>query len=472
MRISKSLVLIGTIAVLATPRFAGAQGMPLDYTQYYYQPGQKMDPMYKATGTNKMPEAQRFMSTYASRVEAEGKVEIARKDIKTAIGQLDKLANDPKLATKVLGKGWRVKKVGTWDFNDVYRDNKTFDLAKAKSGFRVRRVNGGKAETNVKPPGGIKSDLDIRGQITDSPNGRITRRVEFGTKMHARASLRTIAGTKSKLNPLAWVSKMMKKDPVSFVPAAIAIHQDRVRYVLQKAEGKDAQGKTQWNPLVDLSVDDITATLARGPKAKRKSVKFASIEMDLNHPGSGSGLVIATGKWAPPHRPSDLKRSAFMKDEAVGDLHRQVPKLLAHIGVKAVSADPKYTAAAVKLGLIKAPTTRARKTLSSTEQTSVKSFLKKQGWTTNAAVKVIGQSRSGRSWRVLVTNNNGGKARKVYLHKKTGDVFMPTRPAPKAQQARQAQRNSSFMRRGSRGGRFKTTFGARSAFRARAYNRR
>lgn len=333
-------VLVG----LTAPATAAAQGMPLDQVRYIEDPSKpRQDPMYRGAAIDQMGEADRALAHSSSRIEAEGKADIPRAQLEQAIGGLRKLTRDPVLTERVLGKGWRVVEVGQWNVKDTYRDNDAYDLAQRDSGFRVR-TQGGRSEINTKPPGGVRTGRD----------GLITIRVEQGLSTGSATSLERVASTRSTHNPLGWIRRELKQDPGSFVRPAVQVDQLRTRFVLQKAEGTDAGGQPHWNPLVDISVDDVTATDARAAGGGEK-IAFAQIEFDLNHPGSNTGLVVANVNWKGPHRSRDILRPELMQDEAIQDLVRQVPALLDHLGVDATAGHSKYATAALALKLIKTP---------------------------------------------------------------------------------------------------------------------
>lgn len=376
MRIAKSLIdsrMLGIAAGLAllVPLRAAAEGMPLDYMRYLYNPSaQQQEPLCIATGTPQMAKAKRYMSNFRSRIEAEGKGVIPLEHVPVAIAGLDKLAADPQLTAKVLGPQWRISKTAVYDFDDRYRDNKTCEMAKDDAGCRIRRVRakGGKrgdAEMNVKPPGACKTSYDGRsGKVVFDKNGCVTNRVELGTSMHPRASMRAIA--RAKGSPLEWVQQRYGEDPGKFIMPAVDIHQDRTRYVLQHNDNygkKDPKtGKAlpeSWNPLVDVSVDDVQTKKARGASSARGGFRFGALEADLNHPGSGSGLAIAQAKWDPPHSPADLKRPEFYRDSAVVAVNEVVPKLIKQLGIDFKPSYSKYTYACIGLGLIKESDVRA-----------------------------------------------------------------------------------------------------------------
>lgn len=369
--ISSRLLGLGAALALLVPLRAAAEGMPLDYMRYLYNPGaQQQEPLCIATGTPQMAKAKRFMSNFRSRIEAEGKGVIPLEHVPLAIAGLDKLAADPQLTARVLGPQWRINKTAVYDFDDRYRDNSSCEMAKDDAGCRIRRVRakGGKrgdAEMNVKPPGACKTSYDAQaGKVVFDKNGCVTNRVELGTSMHPRASMRAIA--RAKGSPLEWTQQKYGEDPGKFILPSVDIHQDRTRYVLQhndnygKKDPKTGQALPEsWNPLVDVSVDDVQTKKARGPRNERGSFRFGALEADLNHPGSGSGLAIAKAKWDPPHSPADLKRKEFYQDEAVVAVNQVVPKLIKQLGIDFKPSYSKYTYACIGLGMIKESEVRA-----------------------------------------------------------------------------------------------------------------
>jgi len=323
-------IMVG-IAALLLPTLAQAQGqgMPLDYNEYYFQQGKTPDPMYEATGTSKMPEAAKYMSTFRSRMEAEGKVTllIPLEKYADAVKLMDRYAKDGKHGRKTtqrhLGAPWKVVKTAVYDFDDKYRDSKDYALAQNNAGLRERVVKAkggkpGKAELNAKPPGGRHSKL-VNGQVVDAPDGVVTRRVEYGTSILGRndgrlgVSLKKYLNTRSKLNVMEWTKEMLNRDPGDFHLMGAILHQDRTRYTLQwspeagkpvaqtqapgQAQAAPAQApapagkkhQISWNPLIDLSVDLVTGKSARGPiaSAAARSSSRSSSTSTTRDPAAG-----------------------------------------------------------------------------------------------------------------------------------------------------------------------------------------
>jgi hypothetical protein len=321
-------------------------GMPLDHTHWLIQGGQAPDPLAQYIDADHIDGGKHSASAH-SRIETELKIAVPDQHHFDRMRlALDKLAANPALAEKVLGKGWFVKYSHDADYGDVYLDGAKREMAIWQGGIRKRVVNGKNLELNVKPPGGLLTGDD----------GIISTRIERGLTLGPGANLDAIARTTSIWTPMSSLREIITGDLARLMKPSIANRAARNRYVI----GHHGMGEG-WERLIDLSADHVYETRDVSPNAKPKKGETPHIwglEGDVNHPGSDSGLIIPGVNWAPPHKAADAHNPAFHADPAILALHALSPRLIAWMysehDVHTARALPKYTQAAINAGAIRA----------------------------------------------------------------------------------------------------------------------
>jgi hypothetical protein len=176
----------------------------------------------------------------------------------------------------------------------------------------------------------------------------ILTRAELGLDLGPHPDLPGIAASPSQFNPFAELAEVVGGNPRDLTQEALALQARRGRFVLGNSSHGDA-----WNDLVAVTADDVYHVVDL--RTGRGGSPFYSLEADLNHPGSNSGLVIAGGHWTPPHRSLDAHGKELQRDEAVIAVHHVFPAMVNWMqrehGVSWEPALPKPTEAAIRLGL-------------------------------------------------------------------------------------------------------------------------
>ena len=371
--------------VTKAPKYNGP-GMPLQYEASMWTgavPGKKANAATGETAVrgkagkplhdiavhakvDKLSPLARNFTTAGSAIESEGKVGFAKKrDLRIATSLFNKMARDPKLAAKVLGKGWSIQKQAAYTFKDKYLDNnKTREFAKVEAGLRHRTVpgSGQPSKLNFKDEGGLRSG---KGKVVAS---RLERHVDLGPK----ANLAGIVTSDSYLNPLKGL-KDKGKDTVQYLDHSASVSDQRTRYQLMYKE----PGKRGAQPaaVAEISMDHVFDYRAEGaPNAKHQRVTFFGMEVDIAHqPVNSTGVAgdyIDVKSWTPTHKVSQLKH--LKNDPSMKKAYTVIEKMMDHLsskGVRLRATVPKYTEGLIRSGVIK-PTTQMQKRILNRSRTS------------------------------------------------------------------------------------------------------
>jgi hypothetical protein len=299
--------------------------------------------------SNQKLKAELVNLSFDSRAEFEGHDEIlgTKKDLELARQVLRDLAGNEKLARKILGKDWRISTKAMYKMSDAYLDGKKRELARVDAGYRVRVVNNGRPMINYKPAGGV--------YVGPAGEKLLLGRVELGlfvgpnfNPKDPRAFVK-LAKAKSRFT----VVGSMGKKAGQYSVESIGLNQEREKFNLENRENGN------WNPLIELSADRVVGRDLRG-EAKKSRVIFNAFEADVDHPGTGGGVVLTGIPWSAPHKAGDIQKykKQIEKDPYIAMTLKVLPKLKAYMaskGVRMVPMRPKASLAAERLGLIPAP---------------------------------------------------------------------------------------------------------------------
>lgn len=389
--------------VTKAPKYAGP-GMPLQYDAAMWTgavPGKKgvrgkggkpLHDIAVAAKISKLAPLARNFTSAGSAIESEGKVGFSRKrDLRIATSLFNKMAKDPKLAAKVLGKGWSIQKQAAYTFQDKYLDNnKTREFAKTEAGLRHRTVpgSGQPSKLNFKDAGGLRSG---KGKVVSS---RLERHVDLGPK----ANLAGIVTSGSYLNPLKGL-KDKGKDTKQYLDHSASVSDQRTRYQLMYTAPKKGSKPAA---VAEISMDHVFDYRPQGaPNAKHKRVTFFGMEVDIAHqPVNSNGVagdyIDAVKNWTPTHKVSQLKH--LKNDPAMKKAYTVIEKMMDHLsskGVRLRATVPKYTEGLIRAGVI-TPTTQMQKRILNRKKSS---FYKGKAKTKGKA-KATGRAATARTARV------------------------------------------------------------------------
>ena len=285
--------------------------------------------------TEKLPSGREILKADAeTRFEAElqGSLrDLAHHDM--TVAKLDALSKDPKLAAKLLGKGYTIVKLNKPPRNvwDDYRDTKDGLLAGSNASLRIRTENGF-AALNYKP-----------GTRVDHTNG-MTHRIEAGIKIKALQNGKPSAGqlqffgdSKLDYNPMREFGAQYPGRTVgeAFEPS-VDINQKRTMYEIQKDGTRHAE----------VSVDIVHY---RDPADHSKSGTLYRVEMEGDHLNANPTAAQIANSAAAPHTAKDTLDPDNDKNPDIIELHRLDDILISHLDVKA-SGMAKVTEARKLLG--------------------------------------------------------------------------------------------------------------------------
>jgi hypothetical protein len=236
-----------------------------------------------------------------SRLEAEGKYQLTEGEFDTVVQDLLKLANDPALAEKVLGKEWSIaletrylKKTPTGQLRmsgglpvpdpmvDTYYDDRQRRAAQNDMAIRYRYTAGNNSGAwNFKPNGGrqYKDGTVFRteyGLDTTSGDPKIIKDFVDSNEIH---------------NPFRLLRDVIPgANPSDFFEPSVKITDDRFKFLLKHQNGL----------AIEVSADRVVAEDLRAPRSERKEMKFWQLEMDIDHLATtSSNVVSATPQRAP-----------------------------------------------------------------------------------------------------------------------------------------------------------------------------
>jgi hypothetical protein len=223
-----------------------------------------------------------------SRLESEGKYQVATEELARIRKEMFELANDPAKAQAVFGSDWtmtaemrymRKDSSGNLLLDkeglpipdpmvDTYYDNKSYDAAKNDVAIRYRWTEGNATGSwNFKPGIG-------------RPNSEgIVDRLEYGvdTTDDKPGTIKKFADSLDPMNPFRLLRRISRAEPSDFFQPSVKITDTRHKFKLQNKNGL----------VVEISVDDVLAESLRGSE----KVRYGQVEMDIDHLATKSGNV-------------------------------------------------------------------------------------------------------------------------------------------------------------------------------------
>lgn len=231
-----------------------------------------------------------------SRVEGEGKFQILLTESKDILQEAFKLANNPSLASRVLGKGWTMKledrymlkdKKGNLVLSkdglpqpdpmvDTYYDNATYDAAQNDVALRYRWTGGNNSGAwNFKPGMG------------ESSKEGLVYRTEYAVDAtdDKPATIQAFADSDHPLNFFRFLRQIVPgSKPSDFFQPSVKIIDHRYKFKLEHKSGL----------AIEMSIDGVQAeSLRKDSNGKKPSaVRFVQVEMDIDHLATQSSNVV------------------------------------------------------------------------------------------------------------------------------------------------------------------------------------
>jgi hypothetical protein len=224
-----------------------------------------------------------------SRIEMEGKYQVAEDQIEDILKDLFDLSKNQSAAEKILGKGWELKLEDRYlkkdssgklaldkngfpipdPMDDIYHDSKAAVAAQSDMAFRYRYTQGnGYGSWNYKPSMGIVDNDGIVLRVEDA----------IDTTDNNPASLKKFAESSDPLNMFFYSLRNI------FSTLSPSVQLIDTRY---KFKAKNKQGM-----VVEVSLDLVKV------KSKRssKTAEFYQLEMDVDHPSTSTANIASVAR--------------------------------------------------------------------------------------------------------------------------------------------------------------------------------
>jgi hypothetical protein len=218
-----------------------------------------------------------------SRLEGEGKFQVMSEgEFDTARDLLFKLANDPALASQILGQGWKITIKDRYFLRDAsgnlqkdakgfpvpdpmidtYYDSDKYEAAKNDVTIRYRWTEGNRAGAwNIKPGMGMMD-----------PSG-VVYRIEYGvdTTDNTPEAIKKFAESDHALNPFRKVrEKIPGVSPADLLKPSVQISDMRYKFLIEHTN----------NLAIEISLDEVTS---KNLRTNSPEAKYWQIEMDIDH---------------------------------------------------------------------------------------------------------------------------------------------------------------------------------------------
>jgi len=264
-----------------------------------YPIAQQMVMLYGTTDANGKIVGLKQGGQIKSRLEAEGKYQIALGDSATVTQKLFAMSKDRAYADRILGTDWSIEpemkymkkdpKTGQLllDQNglptpdpmvDTYYDSKNNDGAKSDIAIRYRWTEqNGEGAWNFKPG------------LTNMSKDGVVNRIEYGveTTDDKPETVKKFADSNDPLNPFKLIRTITGKTPSDFLHPNLKITDTRYKFKLKNKAGL----------VIEVSVDNVHAISLRNAGHE---TKYVQVELDVDHPSAQSANVAkpAVPSWA------------------------------------------------------------------------------------------------------------------------------------------------------------------------------
>ena len=232
-----------------------------------------------------------------SRMEMEGKFQVPLDTVTDVKKKLFELANNPALASQILGADWTIEAEMRY-----MRKNKAGNLMKSRDGFPIPDPMVDTYKDNPKFEA-AQLDMAVRYRFTKGNNSGAWNfkpgymvRLKSGSVFRPEYALdstddksKTIKSFVDSADPMNFFSiipaRLPKAKASDFMQNAIKIDDERFKFKMKHKNGL----------VVEVSLDNVDAIPMRD---KREKVKFAQLEMDVDHLATSStNTATGVGFW-------------------------------------------------------------------------------------------------------------------------------------------------------------------------------
>lgn len=256
-----------------------------------------------------------------SRLEMEGKYQVPLADADELLKKLFALANDPKLASQVLGADWSIQAEMRYMKKDAQGN-----LLKDKNGMPIPDPMVDTYYDSVESRG-AQNDVALRYRwteqnatgswnfkpgMTHSTADGIVSRLEYAvdTTDDKPETVKRFADSMDPLNPFRAIRDLVPgAKPSDFLFPSVKLDDTRYKFKIKEKSGL----------VVEVSLDQVTASSLRNGKKAR----FVQLEMDVDHPSTASNnlasAVVKIATFGALVDPADLDLLKTMDAKAFLD---------------------------------------------------------------------------------------------------------------------------------------------------------